>query len=385
MSLSESKLDDLRVLAMSFRGATFSILKDDESRGFAFTEQVLSADDMNAHKAVLLQIETGFLPQVRQQLADLLKSLNIDAGEPDLRGCLQILSDLVGNIILLSMAIQSLAPLDPLYQASRIDCSYGVLKKFRIAYLGRQHQRFKSDELIMLFRACEKFCLEECWPRFHHKDEIVDKTEECFHIIDGMMRYSKRSDHDIIQEGWQLHLKRFDYFLQEQTERINQKEPIHPLLLSLRQATIPIIKLVRIFYRRITSTPASKPRITFGAQMSSWQILSLHSQVNRLYKSLVYVNYWIEELDGPPEYAVEKLRKWINAPAEYLFSSSAFIASYYEPSASGLDCHPPENLFKTLFLDLLTQFSEASEQLQTQVSKLHPLTYTTEFSTFLLP
>ncbi|EFP77201.2 uncharacterized protein PGTG_03157 [Puccinia graminis f. sp. tritici CRL 75-36-700-3] len=388
MSLSESKLDDLRALAMAFRGATLSILKDDESRGFASTEQVLSADDMNAHKAVLLQIETGFLPQVRQQLADLLISLNIDAGEPDSRGCSQILNNLVNNIILLSMAIQSLAPLDPLYQASRIDCSYGVLKKFRIAYLGRQHQRFKSDELIMLLRAYEKCCLEECLPRPHHKDEIVDKTEECFHIIDGMMRYSKRSDHDIIQEGWQLNLKRFDYFLQEQAERINQKDrPIQPQLLSLRQATIPIIKLVRIFYRRITSTPASKPRITFGAQMSSWQILSLHSQVNRLYKSLVYVNSLIEELEehGQTVDGVGKLRRWINTPAEYLFSSSAFIASYYEPSASGLDSHPPENLFKTLFSDLLTQFSEASEQLQTLASKLEPSTYTTQFGTFLLP
>jgi hypothetical protein len=343
---------------------------------------------MNTHKAVLLQVETSFLPQVRQQLADLLKSLDIDADEPDPRGCLEILPTLVTNIVRLSTAIQSLAPLGRLHNASRIDCSYGVLKKFRITYLWGKYKRFITLELLELLEAYEMCFLEEWFPRFHHKGEIVQKTEQCFHIIDGMMRYSKRSDHDIIQEDWQLNLKCFDDLLKKQTESINRTDrPIQPHLLSLFQALIPIIKLVRIFYKRIISTPASKPRITFGAQMSSWQISSLQSEVNRLYKSLHFVFYAINELEeyGQTEYGVGKLRRWINAPAEYLYSSSAFIASYCDGSASGLDCHPPENLFKTVFLDLLTQFRPASEQIQILASKLAPSIYLSEYATFKNP
>ncbi|EHS64398.1 uncharacterized protein PGTG_22195 [Puccinia graminis f. sp. tritici CRL 75-36-700-3] len=390
MSISESQSNDLRVLAQAFIDAGFSMANDSQNRGFASTEEVLSTDELNAHKAVLLQIETSLLPQVRQQLADLLKSFDIDAADPDPRGCLEILPTLETNIIRLNTAIQFLAPLDPhrWYHASHIDCSYGVLKKFRIAYLGRKYKYFVSYPLFSLLRAYEKCLLAEWFPWSHHKDIIVGKTEKCLHIIDGMMRLSKRSDHDIIQERWQAYLKFFDSLLTKQTERINQTDrPIQPQLLSLFQANIPIIKLIRIFYRRITTTPASKQSITFGAQMSSWQILSLQSEVSRIYKSLLRVSYAMDELDehGQTEYSVGKLRRWINAPAEHLYSSAAFIASYYEPSTSGLACHPPENLFKSLFLDLLTQFRVASTEILTLASKLAPSVYATEYFNFQNP
>jgi hypothetical protein len=353
---------------------------DHHKKGFVSIDEVLSTDDMNARIAVLLQIETSFLPQVRQQLADLLKSLplDIDVADPDPRGGLEILPTLKANFFRLSTAIQSLVPSDEIWPDSRIDCSYGVLKQFRLSYLGRKYKILITYKLYGLLDAYGKFFFGDCFPRFHLKDKIVQGTEDCFRIIDGMMRYSKRSDHDIIQESWQPHLESFNSILAKQTERINQTvRPIQPDLLSLFQATIHITKLVRIFYKRIISTPASKPRFTFDAQMSSWQLLLLQSEVTRIYQSLMRLFYTTKDLDeyGHTDLRVANLRMWIKAPAEYLYSSSAMIFCYHVPLASGLDCHPPENLFKTLFLDLLTQFREASEHIQTLTSRLAPSFY----------
>jgi hypothetical protein len=240
-----------------------------------------------------------------------------------------------------------------------------------------------------------------------------------------MIGWSNKSDHEIIQQKWPESLQELDQALAEIVEQIRMspppdhnsqepdeafqeipsqtnssirssqddalppapfnpftapKEPLDPIQPRLRRlfiAFIPILKLARIFYRRVMKTPSSRPAFTLHEELNSHDVERLNREVLSLARSILLVRNMLQCLNvhEEPEIYLQRLRMFANAPAEVLYCCMVSIASFFAPSASLVERNPSENTFKVLFYELKSDFYVATEEFQNLVNRLEPRNY----------
>jgi hypothetical protein len=417
------KLDDLV--------ARCSKIEYDQSR--IVPAKGFSTDDLEAGKAHLLQIQTSFLPSLRQQLADLMASLDPGALEkdpiPKSNHTLEIIQK-IGHILnQISGSVNSFVSMPP--DEAKKDQDYGVLKEFRCHALVGKINGLIGGELRRLFFHYSVFIShwdfsddhltfsDDESDRVKLKKKSLEKTALSSQVIDSIIEWSSRSDFDILQDTWVPQVNSLSSDLEMVTRRINStvhpKEerdtimgsppgstyaswapennqgddrdgrseagfssdheedqsrntpeiPLTPLyIVELIQQTIPIIKLSRIFFNKIISTPKGKPPFTFHSRISSADIACLQEEMAQI---SVCVTDIVELLCNGNTQSLGRDTEQVSRCIQELsghFDSALIMLGFhliYKTPQPDLPQH--ENLFKTGFYSLRSHFRVALNNL----------------------
>ncbi|KAA1098545.1 hypothetical protein PGT21_036356 [Puccinia graminis f. sp. tritici] len=181
-------------------------------------------------KSLLIQLETGILPLLRQQLDGM--SASLDMADPDpskyprpnFREAMEITSQLGQMVEQIKSSYDNIALIAPEAPKDK-DHHCGLLKGFRIDTLLNILRRFIGDDLRWVFDyfrySISTWLTVEDYEsnEFHHRKLIAKKTK-CFKVLDFLAQWSKISDFGIAQNEWQLSVDRFDKYLEDLIVRV---------------------------------------------------------------------------------------------------------------------------------------------------------------------
>ncbi|KAH9470192.1 hypothetical protein Pst134EA_007457 [Puccinia striiformis f. sp. tritici] len=260
---------------------------------------VLSTEEIETQKALLAQVQTQLLPSLDTQLADLLESLDLSASathpNPDFHDALGITSGIHSTFQMLRSCMTYLAPphiydyIVPLND----DEDRGAVKTFRnqnilvdfwdvttpLRQLLQEYDQLIHLEYHLGGNQGEDFEdndeADEETALLKHRSEIIRLTANVRRGIKDLIRWSYRSDFQLIQDGMELYKGWLNNDLAKIHEKIiaiegrNLNVPqneikLHQDHLKLMRSIIPLIKLLRLFFNKITGTPRSKPEFILG-------------------------------------------------------------------------------------------------------------------------
>ncbi|KAH9467851.1 hypothetical protein MJO28_006291 [Puccinia striiformis f. sp. tritici] len=145
---------------------------------------------------------------------------------------------------------------------------------------------------------------------------------------------------------------------------------IRPHIIKLIQSTIPLIKLIRIFLKKLLNTPTSKPPFTIGTRLSSnelssigTQIRCLSSDVDDLLSTLWYMWDCDDEMGD-----LKRLERLRNQMCKH-FDSSLILLSLYLVPITPVESPISGNHFKAWFLTLRQQFYVAEKNFRFDLSE----------------
>ncbi|PLW28821.1 hypothetical protein PCASD_17837 [Puccinia coronata f. sp. avenae] len=365
------------------------------------TPEVLSADKLAERKALLVKIQTELMPSLKQQITALLVSLGLNASvthpEPNLDETLELVSNLGPALDDLHNSIIGLAPWyipgpdNKRTTHSHIDQNYGVLKKFR------------CDQLNQLFRLLANFIISpliDAYSRYlddwlHLPDsqgaeetraDITEATENCHKAIDYWLELSTRSDYGFLQDGWVTEEERLNTSIAKSRkqfrkaagrERPDQSPTQAGLVIShlssLFRDTVTIGGLLRMALQALVGTSRFPSIITFPDDLSSNELEWV------LWDSRVLIASFITAVDSltavlrqclgfssdPPHRNLESEQLNTDMYHTYrglarvhsrLDSLLALISIHHIPSEAGSRFPPSINLFRSMFLQMRTQF-----------------------------
>ncbi|WAQ85444.1 hypothetical protein PtA15_6A72 [Puccinia triticina] len=198
----------------------------------------LTADQIDVGTNLLAELQTSFLPSLRQQLAGILASLDLGALEKDPRpkftDTQEIAGQLDNTLSQISTSINSLAPLIPHQSLYSRDRHYGIMKGFRSRHILNQIVGLMSRELRLLFDHHALFI--RCWTfsddnrptidgeesyALTLKNKLTELTALSYQAIDNISRWCQRSDFDLLQDTWIAQVNYLSGNLTRLTRRIN--------------------------------------------------------------------------------------------------------------------------------------------------------------------
>jgi hypothetical protein len=372
---------------------------------------------MDARKALLTRLQTSFLPSLQQQLADLMKSLDLTpsriAPKPKLSDALAIAVKLGNTLTDIGSSANTLAPwvIATHQNSSRIDQDYGVLKQFRCDALLLKINDLISHDLKKLFQAYlvflrrGQFSIDNTTSSgdesgvLHGRKQIIEKSDQVSKLIEGTIKWSGRSDFGVLQDEWEDQANKISQSLAKLTERmhsarrllieeldaeLNQPEPdinhrvednrsdadlsddstsdkfrIRSLVIYLMHLALPLVKLCRVFFRKLINSTSKSP-FTFGERMCSadmqWfqqQACPIGHDIGIILKTL-YQLFDSNALNGQ----IQHVKNVANRLIGHLDCSLVLLSFHLVPSTP---LPPSENLVKTHFSMLRYEFRSAMD------------------------
>ncbi|KAI9608445.1 hypothetical protein H4Q26_004627 [Puccinia striiformis f. sp. tritici PST-130] len=325
-------------------------LQDEHSFGKE-REEVPTEEEVRTRMGLLNEVQTTLLPSSRQQLLDLLESLDVAAKDmypnPKLTDALEIVSKLDSTLERLSFTANTLAP--AIYSigraSSRIDHTYGILKKERCDSLRDDVTELLSNDLNELFTEYAAFIKSE---QFAHNDteqpampnrrnKIIASTGKIAQDIVTFIDVSQRSDFGYLQGNWEFQEKDLGRILALITQRVNE-------------------------LAGTADAPAEgfqNPPFTFGEQQCSADIRSIS-------RTSAWISTNLDHIfdDLTKAYETERIELYLESvpreaarAQEGLNDSLNLIRTHLVP----LDSRSPEEIYNDLFSSVQTEFPVARE------------------------
>jgi hypothetical protein len=316
---------------------------------------------------------------------------------------------------------------DPLHSYQKNDHDYGGVKFYRSAGLiekmnGLIHQDVQTliDHHVRFIRACSNY------PQisFHiesdfslHSRNLIKATAQTSKAIDRLIKWSKKSDFSMIQDECLRFARDLDPILEDLTRRIflqtrserrhksidegrtthfrAERENEHgdlwsdsdasnhqdnqsntsrltdsfedislaSQLIRLAKTTMPLIKTLRIFFNKLSSTPISKAPFTISTRLCSDEINSMDCEFCSLHcniENLLNTMYKLD--DSPIEVEQVKSLQTLHDDLCRHFDASITLLCFHLIPLSETQYNLPRsvNLCKTWFLTLRECFCEAS-------------------------
>ncbi|KAI9616200.1 hypothetical protein KEM48_005292 [Puccinia striiformis f. sp. tritici PST-130] len=209
----------------------------------------------------------------------------------ELTDALEIVSKLDSTLERLSFTVNTLAP--AIYSvgraSSRIDHTYGILKKERCDSLRDDVTELLSNDLNELFTEYAAFIKSEQFAHNdteqpavpNHRSKLIASTEKITQDIVRSIDVSQRSDFGYLQDNWHFQEKELGRILASTTQRVNESAgtadapaegfQVRPRVVQLMEQLVPLIKTARILYKKLVQNPP----FTFGEQQCSADIRSI--------------------------------------------------------------------------------------------------------------
>ncbi|KAH9441998.1 hypothetical protein KEM48_014422 [Puccinia striiformis f. sp. tritici PST-130] len=258
----------------------------------------VTVEDMRDYKmAMLMKLRCHFLPSMKKEITSLSESLHLTDSEqglpnPDVELILAILSKLDRTLESTKSSIVILAHTSPLPDGKQ-DHHLGPLKSFRCSQIRIKIQTLIEVTIISLLEFCDRllgFCLlaiasVDPTPALKEASDsekeiriLISKGRD---LIDQTIAWSRKSDWAIIQEDWLSATGTLNRVLEdltrlanlarqtigstdqrdlvEHTDVQNGVKATQERMVILAGLIIPLVKLVRIFVRKLLAMIPKKP------------------------------------------------------------------------------------------------------------------------------
>ncbi|KAA1084021.1 hypothetical protein PGT21_014631 [Puccinia graminis f. sp. tritici] len=392
-------------------------------------QEPLSIDEISTLNDLLCQMQTRHLPSLQQQLVNLSRSLDLanlpNNPHPKLEDTLEILSQLGDSLDQINTFVHSIAPIvvNPLQQTGKIDHHFGGLKNYRSRELIEKFNNLERESLKWLFDSLRRFIRaspKDPWTILNDESilgslgkDVIEAIDQSYHAISEIIKWSKQSDFSILQDECRRDANNLEPILEglnrrialttrleEQLRLIDEGEFdtdsssasgdeddeesktslstdsseqifLRPSLMKLAKTTIPLIKLIRIFFNKLSNTPTSKAPFTFGTKLSSAEIREIDCEIGGLscsIRNLLNLIFYMFDCD---EYVndMKNLEQHFKELPRDFNSSIVLLCCYLLPVNDQLDLPVSGNLFKTWFLTLREQFDLAYDNFRQAFSR----------------
>ncbi|POW12477.1 hypothetical protein PSTT_04430 [Puccinia striiformis] len=404
----------------------FSGPNNDYSNNRFARKEALSLDELNALQDLLPQLQTCFLPSLKRQIAELLESLDIvdraNTPKPKLLDPLEILSRLGHTTEKISGFLTAIAPIafNPLRKPETYDHDYGGLKEHRCCRLTYSIIRLMDDLLWRLFDDIREY-IPHWRPtdlkigHYNGASQIYEKRNMSLMLTESSNtnRINEQSEQELdqsdegqssgassspvggdqdmtdfpdteefvtetpdVNEDIRLDAESTSDYQADQSDDVQSTDSlgdtsIRPHIIKLIQSTIPLIKLIRIFLKKLLNTPTSKPPFTIGTRLSSnelssigTQIRCLSSDVDDLLSTLWYMWDCDDEMGD-----LKRLERLRNQMCKHFDSSLILLSLYLVPITPPVESPISGNHFKAWFFTLRQQFYVAEKNFRFDLSE----------------
>ncbi|KAA1102094.1 hypothetical protein PGT21_035926 [Puccinia graminis f. sp. tritici] len=380
------------------------------------SEKSLSSHEIDAGKALLVEVQTRSLPILQLQLRGLMRSLatgpiNEEESESErkITNALELALQLGATLNLIDRSLASLAsaPIsEELGFTCKIDHEYGVLKRYKCIDLVQKFDRLLWREFANLFGLY--FSLIELYhsnihfpiPAFLSKldlevprlqGKIIKNTDETCRSIDAIIRSSKGSDFGFLQDLWRVDGNRLGDChdqLSESTLRLgtDSNDPTTSsqgnLLLNLDrkhrlQRAEPLALIGVRFFDKLVGTYYAKTSFTLSPSVSSYDMGCLKKETSGLCAHILKIVRSFTR-SGPANEddlhaEMGKILVWSKELSRHFDSSMTLFAFFLIPDPSRIDPPFPEDLLRSSFFELRSELHLALEQLLAADRKLETL------------
>ncbi|KAI7942480.1 hypothetical protein MJO28_012507 [Puccinia striiformis f. sp. tritici] len=386
---------------------------------FCRTEKNLTLDDLDLEMDTFNDVQTCLLPSLKQQIRDLVESLDLSEFAnhpcPNPESTAKILSQLGDTLKSTRSAVEELALESPLPDKS-YDGHLKQLKVYRTSRLLWKTKAAIQERICGLFEACfalileseraDKVVVDSLVPdspisEDHDSDflgyqpkasqcriQIIKRLKNSCNSIDATIEYSKLSDFAILQREWRgstrklgrqlealAHILNGTYTRQkgdkidDRSDSEKEKDLAHKArAIQLAKSAVPIVKLSRIFYDKLSKTSINQLPFELDTEMSSEELGSLLKTLESFYESVDYMSGHLcvifESADGIDR-KIQSLRKICVQNIDYFEKALLALSLYLIPTShSSGGRSAPQTHFKTWFLGLRNQLNSACIDLQ---------------------
>ncbi|POV97042.1 hypothetical protein PSHT_14790 [Puccinia striiformis] len=364
-------------------------------------------------------VQTCLLPSLKQQIRDLVESLDLSEFAnhpcPNPESTAKILSQLGDTLKSTRSAVEELALESPLPDKS-YDGHLKQLKDYRTSRLLWKTKAAIQERICGLFEACFALILESeradkvvvdslvpdspisedddsdflgYQPKASQcRIQIIKRLKNSCNSIDATIEYPKLSDFAILQREWRgstrklgrqlealAHILNGTYTRQkgdkidDRSDSEKEKDLAHKArAIQLAKSAVPIVKLSRIFYDKLSKTSINQLPFELDTEMSSEELGSLLKTLESFYESVDYMSGHLcvifESADGIDR-KIQSLRKICVQNIDYFEKALLALSLYLIPTShSSGGRSAPQTHFKTWFLGLRNQLNSACIDLQ---------------------
>ncbi|EHS63932.1 uncharacterized protein PGTG_21949 [Puccinia graminis f. sp. tritici CRL 75-36-700-3] len=310
--------------------------------------------------------------------------------KPKLNEALDVVSRLNTALNTLSISVCTLSP--TIYslgrKSSRIDQTYGVLKRFRCYILEMDVNELISQDLPELFLELSQFVSSGEYAQGgsefsdeEYASKLLSRRTQLFATIDKIqsaidtsLRLMDRSDFGILRHIWTEFDTELGDSLAQIAQRIHEAKDLEvppadhpfnlrPRIIHLLEQIVPLVKLARVFYRKI----GSGPPFTFGEDMCSADLELIRRGSGMINNNLSHiVNYLLRTYRAQTVERGGRLPIFSNAVKEAMKDTLDFIASHMVPSDPA---RTVDDIMEESFGILKSQFNPTYERFLAAVNE----------------
>ncbi|KAA1087885.1 hypothetical protein PGTUg99_021392 [Puccinia graminis f. sp. tritici] len=347
------------------------------------SEKSLSSHEIDAGKALLVEVQTRSLPILQLQLRGLMRSLatgpiNEEESESErkITNALEFALQLGATLNLIDRSLASLA-------SAPISEELGFTCKIDHDLIELYHSNIHFPIPAFLSN------LDLEVPRLQGK--IIKNTDETCRSIDAIIRSSKGSDFGFLQDLWRVDGNRLGDChdqLSESTLRLgtDSNDPTTSsqgnLLLNLDrkhrlQRAEPLALIGVRFFDKLVGTYYAKTSFTLSPSVSSYDMGCLKKETSGLCAHILKIVRSFTR-SGPANEddlhaEMGKILVWSKELSRHFDSSMTLFAFFLIPDPSRIDPPFPEDLLRSSFFELRSELHLALEQLLAADRKLETL------------
>ncbi|EHS62816.1 uncharacterized protein PGTG_21137 [Puccinia graminis f. sp. tritici CRL 75-36-700-3] len=263
----------------------------------------LAKDDLDEKKKLLDELRSSLLPLMKHELKTLSTALDRphDSSEytsPDIKLTLQTLSNL-DLTMQKSLHYVKSSPLKALQPTDTCDHHFEQCKSFRLFNLETQigflemHLSFTFSAYLKSFRSSNLPIKRPDDPGYRAPTPR-EETNSCLYEIDQAIKWSQASDFALLQLKWRGVVKGFHDLLARLASLIGRRQENNNVfrnyIVEQARLNIPIIKLLRTLYHKISNTTTKKLMFTLDTEVNSNTLHTLNQEPDIiLYNCTVHV------------------------------------------------------------------------------------------------
>ncbi|KAA1105979.1 hypothetical protein PGT21_025457 [Puccinia graminis f. sp. tritici] len=338
-------------------------------------------EQVNMQNDLLTELRSDHLPQLGRQITDLVPALDPARLKEDpglqLQIVLGIQAELEQTLHQIQSALSILCPgplpseiirtndqhLKGLKSFRREGLHYRIIEEMLPDVICIFHQ---SETLILLMKLSTKKA-----PRHPGialtRENIIEYESSALEGIRMGIQWLEGSEFDLVQYHWPNEIRGMDRDLEELSEVINgtahlkkgsrMPGPLSDPAVQLSRSLLPILKLSRLFFNKLSNRAMNRKRLSLHSEMRSDQLDTLYELAGNVNCELSEVLNLLRTADRSDGRSARPACTRIVTALEAHFESALLLLHlYFLPLIPDTDGFPIQTYFKAWFATWHTQF-----------------------------
>ncbi|OAV95525.1 hypothetical protein PTTG_12586 [Puccinia triticina 1-1 BBBD Race 1] len=260
----------------------------DYTLGLYNTPADLSINRLRSKKYLLTELHSNLLPVLRQQIISLSQALG-DSNSlrlnpaPTLKLVIAIQPKLELTLHRIIRAIKDLIP-GMVYESTLTnDQHFKELKRYRLRGLDCFIKDVLRTHLNSFFLNCRRLIETLILPAGDQTDVQALFIGELLQSIDSVVTWSHGSELHQISDQWKLSANHLNFLLNNAFFLAEPNQGSYTgSVIELTKSFIPVIKLSKLFFNKMTTGGMAKNKLPIFTEMSSHQLRSLDESVEEI-------------------------------------------------------------------------------------------------------